>query len=101
LTPARPDQSDHLSGRAVDIANGQNYVSVMKRAGFSYAGPKDPVHFLYPGNDLRSQNVRAFQMMYNFCGGGKLTVDGAYGPATEAALLKSPAGGWPGCSAKC
>lgn len=101
FTPAAPDQSNHLSGRAVDIQDGQNYVSAMQRAGFRYAGKADPVHFEYAGKELRRENVRAFQLLYNSCAGGKLAVDGVYGPATEAAMLQSPAAGWANCNARC
>ncbi|MFO0563284.1 MAG: thrombospondin type 3 repeat-containing protein [Polyangiales bacterium] len=93
---ARPGQSNHQSGRAVDLANWSSVVSTMGAAGCAHPYPgNDPVHFDCPGGDYRSESIRAFQRLWNANNpSDRIAEDGAYGPATESRLARSPAAGF-------
>jgi hypothetical protein len=93
---ARPGQSNHQSGRAVDLGNWSSVVSTMGAAGCAHPYPSsDPVHFDCPGGDYRNESVRAFQRLWNANHPtDRIAEDGAYGPATESRLARSPAGGF-------
>ncbi|MEZ4411282.1 MAG: M15 family metallopeptidase, partial [Polyangiales bacterium] len=63
---ATPGNSNHQSGRAVDLGNWSSVVSVMRSAGCAHPYPSsDPVHFDCPGSDYRAESVRAFQRLWN------------------------------------
>lgn len=100
---ARPGQSNHETGIAVDLANWSAALRAMTSAGCRHPYPgTDDVHFDCPGTDRRSDSVRAFQRLWNANNpGDRIDEDGAYGPMTEARLSRSPAGGFArnGCSA--
>jgi hypothetical protein len=94
---ATPGNSNHETGRAVDLSNWSAATSAMEAAGCTHTYPSsDPVHFDCPGVDDRSDSILAFQKLWNVNNpGDKIAEDGSYGPATEARLAKSPAGGFP------
>jgi len=54
------------------------------------------VHFDYTAaKDLASQNLMAFQKLWNQNNPSKkIGEDGVYGPATAAAFYSSPCNGW-------
>ena len=92
---ARPGRSNHQSGRAVDLANSSAARSAMRAAGCSWLGSRDPVHYDCPGRDKRSDTIRAFQRLWNINNpSDRISEDGAYGPATESRLARSPARGF-------
>lgn len=94
---AMPGNSNHETGRAVDLENWSAATSAMEAAGCTHTYPSsDPVHFDCPGSDHRADSIKAFQHLWNVNNPGDLLVeDGSYGPATESRLAKSPAGGFP------
>ncbi len=106
---ARPGNSNHQSGRAVDISNHSAVRSAMEGAGCVWFGSRDAVHFDCPGSDRRADAIRTFQMLWNINNpSDRIAEDGLYGPQTESRLSRSPAGGFPqsgceprGCTAGC
>ncbi|HEY5944483.1 MAG TPA: M15 family metallopeptidase [Kofleriaceae bacterium] len=93
---ALPGNSNHESGRAVDLANWSTRVGAMASHHWSHSVPGDPVHFDHFGSpDNRGKDVRAFQRLWNRNHpGDTIAVDGAYGPQTAARLKASPATGF-------
>ncbi|MDQ3339361.1 MAG: M15 family metallopeptidase [Myxococcota bacterium] len=93
---AAPGNSNHESGRAVDLGNWSSRVGVMGNHHWSHSVPGDPVHFDNTRSpDNRGQDVRAFQRLWNRNHpGDKISVDGDYGPQTAARLKRSPATGF-------
>jgi hypothetical protein len=94
---ATPGNSNHESGRALDLQNYSVLVSAMANRGWSHTVPGDPVHFDHLSSpDIRGRDVAAFQRLWNRNNpGDKIAEDGAYGPATEARLRMAPAEGFP------
>ena len=95
---ARPGRSNHQSGLAIDINDHQGWMSVLKKHGWRWYGPKDAVHFDYVGTgakDIRSQTMKAFQQLWNNNNPSKtIKVDGAWGGNTARCLNNSPAYGF-------
>lgn len=93
---AHPGQSNHESGRAVDLANYSAALSAMGSHGWSHDVPGDPVHFDHLGSpDIRGRDVLAFQRLWNRNHpGDKIAEDGAYGAQTEARIRQAPAEGF-------
>ncbi|MEZ4391123.1 MAG: M15 family metallopeptidase [Polyangiales bacterium] len=93
---ARPGNSNHETGTAVDLANWSAAMRAMTSAGCRHPYPgTDDVHFDCPGSDRRADSVRAFQRLWNTNNpGDRIAEDGAYGPMTEARLSRSPAAGF-------
>jgi hypothetical protein len=93
---ATPGNSNHETGRAVDLENWSAALSAMTAAGCTHPYPgTDDVHFDCPGADHRSDSILAFQKLWNLNNPGDLLVeDGDYGPQTEARLAKSPSTGF-------
>lgn len=103
---ARPGQSNHQTGRAVDVSNYSAARSALEAAGCAWLGSSDPVHFDCPGADRRSDAVLAFQKLWNANNpSDRIAEDGAYGPQTEARLSRAPAAGFAtsgcGCEPGC
>ncbi|MEZ4369581.1 MAG: FG-GAP-like repeat-containing protein [Polyangiaceae bacterium] len=99
---AKPGQSNHQTGRALDVQNWSAARSALQNAGCVWLGSKDPVHFDCPGSDGRADAIRAFQRLWNVNHpSDTISEDGSYGPATESRLARSPAAGFPksGCDA--
>jgi hypothetical protein len=94
---AKPGNSNHETGKAVDLENWSAATSAMVAAGCTHTYPSsDPVHFDCPGADHRADSILAFQRLWNLNNpGDKIAEDGSYGPETESRLAKSPAGGFP------
>lgn len=93
---AKPGNSNHETGRAVDLQNWSAALSAMTGAGCTHPYPSnDPVHFDCPGVDAKADSIRAFQKLWNLNNpADKIDEDGVYGPATESRLAKSPADGF-------
>ncbi|MCB9614054.1 MAG: D-alanyl-D-alanine carboxypeptidase family protein [Sandaracinus sp.] len=103
---ARPGQSNHQTGRAVDVQNYSAARSALEGAGCSWLGSSDPVHFDCPGTDRRSDAILAFQKLWNVNNpSDRIDEDGLYGPQTESRLGRTPAAGFArgacGCDAAC
>jgi uncharacterized protein (TIGR03382 family) len=88
--------SNHESGRAVDLSNYSALVGTMSAHGWAHDVPGDPVHFDHTASDdIRGEDVLAFQTLWNRNNpGDQIAQDGSYGPQTEARLKKSPATGF-------
>ncbi len=93
---ATPGNSNHETGRAVDVDNYAAANAAMTANGFTHTYPgNDPVHYDGPGDDFRATSVRAFQRLWNANNpGDRIAEDGQYGPMTEARLARSPAEGF-------
>jgi len=93
---ADPGSSNHESGRAIDVANWSERVSVLGANGWSHTVPGDEVHFDHLGSpDLRGSDVLAFQRLWNRNHPeDPIDEDGDWGPATEARLSESPSEGF-------
>jgi hypothetical protein len=95
---AKPGNSNHESGLALDTSQHATWRTALEARGFKWFGSSDKVHFDYVGSgkvNLKGMDVKAFQMLWNLNNpGDKIGVDGAYGPATAARLAKSPASGF-------
>jgi len=98
ITAAAPvGESNHEGGRAVDLGNYDERISAMAARGWAHDVSGDPVHFDHTAStDDRSQDVRAFQALWNANNpNDQIGVDGDYGPQTEARLKAAPAAGFP------
>jgi len=89
-------QSNHESGRAVDLQNASSRVTAMANHGWAHDVSGDPVHFDHLSSpDIRGKDTLAFQRLWNRNHPADLiSTDGIYGPQTEARLVKSPATGF-------
>ena len=94
---ATPGNSNHESGRALDLANYSSLISAMAAQGWSHDVPGDDVHFDHLSSpDIRGRDVLAFQKLWNRNHPGDLIAeDGDYGPATESRLKQAPSEGFP------
>ncbi|NVB85115.1 MAG: hypothetical protein HOV81_42510, partial [Kofleriaceae bacterium] len=94
---ATPGNSNHESGRALDIQNYSSLISAMGAKGWSHDVPNDPVHFDHLSSpDIRGKDVLAFQRLWNRNHpNDTIAEDGDYGPMTEARLRMSPSEGFP------
>ncbi len=99
---ALPGGSNHESGRALDIQNYSEWISVFAARGWSHSVPGDPVHFDHTGTaDIRGTDVLAFQRLWNRnAPNDKIGEDGSYGPMTASRLARAPAEGF-GIGANC
>lgn len=89
-------QSNHESGRAVDLQNASSRITAMANHGWAHDVPGDPVHFDHLSSaDIRGKDTLAFQRLWNRNNPADvIATDGIYGPQTEARLVKSPATGF-------
>jgi uncharacterized protein (TIGR03382 family) len=94
---ATPGNSNHESGRALDLANYSSVISAMAARGWAHDVPGDPVHFDHLSSpDIRGRDVLAFQKLWNRNHAGDMIAeDGDYGPSTETRLRQAPAEGFP------
>src|SRR5262249_48895679 len=93
---ATPGNSNHETGRAVDLGNWSSVITVMANHGWAHDVPGDDVHFDHLASpDLRGRDVLAFQRLWNLNhANDRISENGSYGPMTEARLMRSPAGGF-------
>jgi hypothetical protein len=99
---AEPGQSNHESGRAIDVQNYSAWIAVLDQHGWKHDVPGDPVHFDHTASpDIRGADVLAFQRLWNRnAPDDQITEDGSYGPMTEARIKRAPAEGF-GLGALC
>ncbi len=94
---AKPGNSNHESGRAIDVANRSSVRSLLRGKGWRDYFSNDPVHFEHRASpDMRGLDVHAFQRLWNRNNpNDRINEDGDYGPSTAARLRKAPAAGFP------
>ena len=99
---ALPGESNHESGRALDVSNYGAWISIFAANGWDHSVPGDPVHFDHlASDDIRGSDVMAFQRLWNRNAPDDLIdEDGDYGPATAARVKLAPAEGF-GIGATC
>lgn len=100
---ATPGNSNHESGRAIDVGNHGAWAGVLPGFGWMQTVPGDDVHFDHLASpDLRGTDVEAFQRLWNRNRPGDvIDEDARYGPITEARLRMAPAEGFaqgPACA---
>lgn len=93
---AVPGNSNHESGRALDIDNWPTWISTLADFGWDQTVPGDDVHFDHlESPDLRGADVQAFQRLWNLNHPDDLIAeDGDYGPQTADKLGLAPAEGF-------
>jgi len=95
---AKPGNSNHETGLAMDINEYSTWKSALQANGFKWYGSGDPVHFDYKGPgaaDYKGVDVEAFQRLWNRNHPeDKISEDGSWGPQTEARMKKAPPGGF-------
>jgi len=99
---ARPGDSNHESGRALDVGNYSEWIVLLGEHGWAHTVPGDPVHFDHLASpDIRGADVLAFQRLWNKnAPDDPIAEDGSYGPMTEARIRRAPAEGF-GVGASC
>lgn len=94
---AKPGNSNHEDGLAVDVDNWSARKAVLLANRFTWLGSTDQVHFDHRMGGVDAPAVLAFQQLWNKNNPtDKISADGAYGPQTEARIKKSPRLGFPG-----
>eukprot|EP01088_Endostelium_zonatum_P012214 TRINITY_DN263_c0_g1_i1.p1 TRINITY_DN263_c0_g1~~TRINITY_DN263_c0_g1_i1.p1 ORF type:complete len:231 (-),score=46.35 TRINITY_DN263_c0_g1_i1:83-730(-) len=92
---AKPGQSNHEAGRAIDTPNYNYWMTPLLQHGWTHPYSNDVVHFDYPpAQDFSKDNLRAFQILYNRHNTRKIAEDGEYGPDTANAFYNAPCNGW-------
>lgn len=95
---AKPGNSNHETGLAMDINEYSTWKTPLQSKGFKWYGNGDKVHFDYKGAgavDYKGIDVEAFQRLWNLNNpGDKISEDGEWGPQTEARMKKAPAAGF-------
>jgi hypothetical protein len=99
---AEPGESNHESGRAIDVQNYGAWIAILDQHGWKHTVPGDDVHFDHLASpDSRGADVLAFQRLWNRnAPDDQITEDGSYGPMTEARIKRAPAEGF-GIGALC
>jgi N-acetylmuramoyl-L-alanine amidase len=99
---SEPGESNHETGRALDIANEEAWIAILGAHGWAHPIPEDPVHFEHLASaDVRGADVLAFQRLWNRnAPDDTIDEDGAYGAATAARVKRAPAEGF-GLGASC
>jgi hypothetical protein len=96
---AKPGNSNHETGLALDINSYSTWKSALTAQGFKWFGDADKVHFDYVGAGAVSHkglDVLAFQKLWNRNHPeDKISADGDWGPQTEARMKIAPAAGFP------
>lgn len=96
---AKPGESNHETGLALDVKEAATWRKPLEAAGFKWMGKKDPVHFDYAGPraiDHRGLDVRAFQRLWTRNHpDDPLAETGKVDPRTASRLAKAPAAGFP------
>ncbi len=93
---AEPGNSNHESGRAIDVSNYDAWVTRLASHNWDHSVPGDPVHFDHTMSaDLRGTDVLAFQRLWNRNNLADLIdEDGEWGPMTEARVRMATAEGF-------
>ena len=95
---ATPGNSNHETGLALDVSEASTWRSSLEGRGFRFFGSADPVHYDFVGTGAVSHkglDVKAFQRLWNRNHPEDvISVDGDYGPQTEARMKLAPAAGF-------
>ncbi|HSN99226.1 MAG TPA: S-layer homology domain-containing protein [Candidatus Nanopelagicales bacterium] len=95
---AKPGNSNHQGGLAIDIQEYSGWKTTLQNNGFRWLGSSDPWHYDYTGSgakEQRSLDTLAFQRLWNRNNpNDKISEDGSWGPNTEARMKKTPAAGF-------
>jgi hypothetical protein len=86
---AKPGNSNHENGLAIDIANYNAWKPYLLANGWKWLGGNDPVHFFEDNGrtDVDDLGVKAFQTLWNrFNPSELMTVDGKFGAQTAAKM---------------
>lgn len=96
---AKPGESNHESGLALDVSEPDLWRPALEKQGFKWLGPSDRVHFDYQGPGAARHeglDIVAFQRLWNRNHPeDRIAENGAYSEQTEARVKKSPANGFP------
>jgi len=93
---ARPGESNHESGRAIDILEHDSWIDLMAAHGWTHTVPGDDVHFDHPASpDHRGADVLAFQRLWNRNhSDDRIDEDGEYLTGTADRVGRAPADGF-------
>jgi murein L,D-transpeptidase YcbB/YkuD len=94
---AKPGNSNHENGLAIDISNYNAWKPYLLANGWQWLGAKDPVHFFENNGrtDVDDLGVKAFQTLWNrYNPNDLMTVDGKFGAQTAAKMNRCPIGGF-------
>jgi hypothetical protein len=93
---AVPGNSNHQSGRAIDTPSYSTWRAALSAQGWRWLGSGDVVHFDHLASaNTASKSILAFQRLWNKNNRtGRLSEDGAWGPATESAMARTPTTGF-------
>ena len=99
---SEPGESNHETGRALDIGNDEDWIAILGAHGWDHTVPEDPVHFDHLASpDARGADVLAFQRLWNRnAPDDAIDEDGSYGAETAARVKRAPAEGF-GLGASC
>jgi hypothetical protein len=92
-----PGESNHETGRALDIANQAQWRNALEAQDFRWLGSSDVVHFDFKTNRSvgRAPDILAFQKLWNRNHpDDRILESGTYDANTEQRLRKSPPGGF-------
>jgi hypothetical protein len=92
-----PGESNHETGRALDIANQAQWRGALEAQEFRWLGSSDAVHFDFKTNRAlsRAPDILAFQKLWNRNHpDDRILESGSYDANTEQRLKKSPPGGF-------
>jgi hypothetical protein len=96
----RPGTSTHENGIAIDLADPDRWITVLRRHGWIHRGAADPPHFTFTGRGIDSrvltESVRAFQRLWNIHRPtDRISEDGVFGEReTGPRLSMSPVEGF-------
>ncbi len=93
---AKPGESSHESGRAIDIQNYASVRALLEQEGWVRTVSGDPIHFAHLASaDLSGLDVLAFQRLWNRNHPEEpIAEDGDFGGATAWRIERSPAAGF-------
>ena len=94
---ARPGQSNHQSGMAIDIRNPYDWKPYLEPYDWKWLGSWDQWHFDFRrvGRKLGQLQIKEFQKLWNeYNPLEKLKTDGIWGRKTQSAVERSPAQGF-------
>ncbi len=99
---AQPGNSNHESGRALDVSNYSDWITGLEAHGWAHDVPGDPVHFDHLSSpDIRGADVLAFQRLWNKnAPDDPIAEDGTCGTETAKRIQRAPAEGF-GIGASC
>jgi hypothetical protein len=92
---AIPGESNHQSGRALDVPKYSKWGDWLVPDGYTWFGKADKVHFdFFAAPDFGHQSVLAFERLWNRNNPDQLAEDSLWDDADDAAMARSPAEGF-------